>query len=131
MFGGKKKKKKEEEFVKVEPIIPTPDEVLYEENKELEPVVEVKPIQEVEPKEPKEQVVEEAVEETDDEVIKLQQRIKEIELQKKMIEESKKTEKIIIVKEYPMAPVKQYVDEHGVNIKLITVEEYLTQQANQ
>jgi len=45
--------------------------------------------------------------------------------------ESKEPKVLIkIVKEYPMAPVTEGKDANGNIIKLITIEEYLTQQAN-
>ena len=105
------KKKKEEEFKKYEPTMPEPDKVLYE--KEI-----VSPIVEIEEQE-----------ESDEEVIELKKKIQDIEEKIKQTKEKVK-ERTIVVREYPMAPIKGYIDESGTKIKLITIEEYLTEQAN-
>jgi len=57
----------------------------------------------------------------------LNQRIKEINEREKQV---RPKERIEVVKELPMLPARQYKDEEGSVIHLMTIEEYLTAQAN-
>ncbi len=46
------------------------------------------------------------------------------------IQPAPKKERILIVKELPMQPIRSYVDDDGVTINMMTREEYLTELAN-
>lgn len=39
-------------------------------------------------------------------------------------------ERTQVVKEYPMVPAKKFVDDQGIIVNLITIEDFLTEQAN-
>ena len=56
----------------------------------------------------------------------------EEEIKKPILPSFKKSEKekIVVVKELPLRPVREYNDEDGTLIKLITIEEALTEMLN-
>ena len=100
-MGMFKKKKVSNQFKKVEPQI-IEDDIVEEDEiiEEEEEIVEEKPV--------KEKVIKEKI----------------------VKEETKLKERIQIVKDYPMAPVKQYVEEDGTVVHIFTIEDFLTQEAN-
>ena len=58
-------------------------------------------------------------------------RKEEPKIEPKEIKEEPKIEEIIkVVKELPLAPVRDYIDENGKKIHLITIEEALTDIVN-
>ena len=58
--------------------------------------------------------------------------IEEIKPIKKAISEKEiKDVRWIVVKELPVKPIREYIDEKGVEVHFITVEEALTEMLNQ
>ena len=67
----------------------------------------------------------------EEEIVEEEDFVEEKPVKEKIIkEETKSKERIQIVKEYPMIPVKQYVEDDGTVVHIFTMEDYLTQEAN-
>lgn len=123
----KKNKKKEEEFKKsevpaelYEKTIQEPDVVVPIE----EPVAEELPteVPEIDPP------TQELVEETDEEILALEEKMKSLKIKKEQ-EKIMKVEgsRIMVVKELPESPVRRYKDKDGSVVDLITTEEAITE----
>ena len=76
-----------------------------------------------------EEQVEEEIEETEKEVEEIDEEKEQLKKQLKDMEKKygdvKPKEKTVIVKELPTAPIRDYKDEDGTMVHLITVEEAL------
>ena len=117
------KKKKKEEFKMTEPSAEQVEEqVISEEVIEPEEIG----VPEIESDNPaskelsQEDILKEKIAAVDSKLELLNEREKEL----------RPKERYQVVKELPTAPVKQYQDKEGNIIHLITIEEYLTAQAN-
>ena len=126
----KNKKKKEDEFKKVE----VPGEILekvedeiisIEDPEKIEAEVEEVKVPEIEPNQETEEVVkEEVVEEEDDEVKKAEENLKNLKLKKEQ-EKTLASARLMVVKQLPEAPIRNYQDKDGSAVSLITAEEAL------
>jgi len=121
------RKKKKEEF---KPTEPTEEMVkAIEVDSDMDNSEDEVP--EIEPKKQpqRKQVYKEEMskEELQKEQERLEQKIKEINEEEKQL---RPKERIQVVKEIPTVPVRDYKAEDGSIVHLMTIEEYLTEQAN-
>jgi len=125
----RKKKEKESEYKKGDVAMNPQEipggEVVSEETFE-DPEKELE-VPEIEPAEKPFQSKLLTIEELEKQQAEVEKRIEELNKREK---ELRPKERIQIVKEIPTAPVRTYKDEDGSIIHLMTVEEYLTEQAN-
>ena len=122
-------RKKKEEFKPTEPTEEMVKAIEFDsdmDDSEDEEVPEIEP-KKVSRRKPVYEKEEMTKEELEEEQVRLENKIKELNEREK---ELRPKERIQVVKEIPMIPLREYKAEDGSTVHLMTIEEYLTEQAN-